>query len=460
MFNITILRSDHIRGLVIILFISIFILVPVVAESDFTLSPVKGQLSSPYEISNLTFCGESCNYAVGSPDGTEIALSCMEWKEPCSCSYSCLGCAEDDPHLFLMKSDGSGKHQISDLTVSGVPLWSPKGDAIAVKGFQKSGTPVGGFYPSNEGIWIIPVDADDGYLLVNSSDAWAAAWSPDGLFLAYILYNEENITVNIIAADKSSKSQIYTLPNSDGFEMYPNSICSIRKAGLEDTIRWSDDGESLFFISGEDLEGGLGQFLLVDVGIDGSVISRVPVNMSNSYRISEFAWKPSSDQFAYISNLTYFPTENHLLFVGSAGETEAPMYYSNYFSSYTYTSLQWSNAIDGFIFTDQGDIWKSDESGNELTRLTMNGSIRFITQLPGSEKIIYSESLNITDCTEPALGYEIVGWPNRRTYWRYWMTASRIGILDLGNMTGSPINTTLFENLPAILVAGACCDWA
>ncbi|ADN36689.1 hypothetical protein Mpet_1938 [Methanolacinia petrolearia DSM 11571] len=454
MFNIKILRNGHIRGLVAILFISIFILVPAVAESNFTLSPVQPQLSSPYEISNLTFCGESCNYAVGSPDGTEIALSCMEWKEPCSCSYSCLGCAEDDPHLFLMKSDGSGKHQISNLNIFGVPLWSPKGDAIAIKGLEKSGTPMDGFRYSNEGIWMVSVDTNDEYLLVNSSDAWAAAWSPDGRFLAYILYNEENITVNIISVDNSSSSQIYTLPNLNGFETYRNILCSIRKAGLEDTIRWSDDGESISFISGEDLEGGSGQFLLVDVGIDGSVISRIPVNISNSYRISEFAWKPSSNRFAYISNFTYHPYENHLLIIGPAGETEVPMYDYNYSSRYT--SLQWSDAVDGFIFTDQGDIWKADESGNELTRLTMNGSVRFVTQLPGSEKIIYSESLNITDCTEPALGYEIVGWPNHRTYWRYWMTASRIGILDLGNMTGSPINTTLFENLPAILVVGAC----
>ena len=94
--------------------------------------------------------------------------------------------------------------------------------------------------------------------------------------------------------------------------------------------------------------------------------------------------------------------------------------------------------VDHYIgtsrFRRQGDIWKADESGNELTRLTMNGSVIFVTQLPGSEKIIYSESLNITDCTEPALSYEIAEL-SYRTYWRYWMTASRIGILDLGNMT-------------------------
>lgn len=453
MFNIKGIRRSQIRRAVIILFISIYILVPVVAESNFTLSPVKGQLSSPYKISNLTFSGESCDYAAGSPDGTEIALSCMEWEEPCSCSCSCLGCAENNPHLFLMKSDGSGKHQISNLNVFGVPLWSPKGDAIAIKGIEKSGTPMDGFHYSNEGIWIISVDAKDEFLLVNNSDAWAAAWSPDGRFLAYVLYNEENITVNTISVENFSNSQIYILPDLDGFEIYRNILCIIRKAGLEDTIRWSDDSESLSFISGEDLEGGSGQFLLVNVGIDGSVISRIPVNMSNSYRISEFAWKPSSNLFAYISNFTYHPYENHLLIIGPAGETEVPMYDYNYSSRYT--SLQWSDAVDGFIFIDQGDIWKADEFGNELTRLTMNGSVRFVTQLPGSEKIIYSESLNITDCTEPALGYEIVEW-SYRTYWQYWTTASRIGILDLGNMTGSPINTTLFDNLPAILVAGAC----
>lgn len=434
----------RIRRVALILIFLIVPIVPAAAESDFILSQDQPPLSSPYEIANLTFAGESCNLAAGSPDGTEIALLCKEWKQPCNCTSTWMGCAKEDAQLYLMKNDGSDKHQISDLTVFGVPLWNPQGNAIAIKGLQSAGS--SGGHSSNKGIWIIEIDKSTEYLLINDSNAWGAAWSPDGRFLAYTIYNAENITVNIIAADNSSSRQLYSLPHLGGYDILSGSA-PYRKAGLEDTIRWSDDGKSLSFISGESWTLESGQLLIVKVDIDGSVISRTPMSTNSSYRISEFAWHQSSERFAFISNFSYQPFKNQLRIVDPADGTEVAL------SDGYYSSLQWSAAANGFIFTDHGDIWRVGKDGNGRTPLTMNGSVRFITLLPGSEKIIYSESLNITNC-EPRLGYFGIGWPQREMIWQNWTTASRIGVLDLDTPVRSSTSSPGFDILAVILAIG------
>ena len=84
----------------------------------------------------------------------------------------------------------------------------------------------------------------------------------------------------------------------------------------------------------------------------------------------------------------------------------------------------------------------------------MNGSVKFITLLPGSEKIIYSESLNITNC-EPQLGYFGIGWPQREMIWQNWTTASRIGVLDLNTPVRSSTSSLGFDVLIVICATGA-----
>ncbi|HEY0662772.1 MAG TPA: winged helix-turn-helix domain-containing protein [Lysobacter sp.] len=82
---------------------------------------------------------------------------------------------DGEARLHVMNADGSGLRTLApDLEVEGVPVWSPRGDAILVGAEQGHDTRL--FQVPLDGASIVPITAD------HSRDA---TWSPDGSYLVY-----------------------------------------------------------------------------------------------------------------------------------------------------------------------------------------------------------------------------------------------------------------------------------
>lgn len=439
------MNTFHLRGVGLTIIVIGFFVISVSAATDFTLSPDQPPISSLYNVSYLTKTGLSCDLAALSPDGTEIAIVCREWKQPCNCSYAWTGCAKTTGQLYRIWSDGSQQHKLSDINVYGVPQWNPKGDAIAISGSQDrddriNASPV-------RGIWIIRTDGSQEQLIVNDSKAKCISWSPDGRYLAFTSNNGSNTAVKIVDIYNYDMSELYQLPHSRGFDEFSvgGSFCYI---GFEGTIKWSNDGKYLIFLSGENWTRESAQYTKVQVNIDESRVEKTQIKTANNYMIAEMAWNPSFSQFAYITNLSYAKYKNGIRIVDLKNETDVPISTDG-----LYRSVEWNPDGKNVIFINYGDIWEASADGTDITQLTTNGSIRFLTEQSVDNKIIFSESVNITNC-EPQLGYFGIGWPQWQKTWQNWTTASRIGVLDLDTPVQSSTSSPGFDILTVVLAFG------
>ena len=440
------MNTFHLRGVGLTIIAIGLLVIPVSAAMDFTLSPDQPPISSSYNVTHLTQTGLSCDLAALSPDGTEIAMVCREWKQPYNCSSAWTGSAKTTGQLYLIRSDGSQQHKLSDINVYGVPQWNPKGDAIAISGSQDRDDQINASLVG--GIWIIRTDRSQEQWVVNDSKAKCISWNPDGRYLAFTSNDGSNTTVNIVDTYNYDVSELYQLPHSRGFDEFSVGG-SFYYIGFEETIKWSNDGKYLIFLSGENWKRESAQYTKVQVNIDGSKIEKTQIKTANDYMITEMAWNPSFSQFAYITNLSYAKYKNGIRIVDLKNETDVPISTDG-----LYRSVEWNSDGKNVIFINYGDIWEASVDGTDINQLTVNGSIRFLTGRSVDNKIIFSESVKITNC-EPQLGYFGIGWPQHQKTWQNWTTASRIGVLDLNTPVRSSTSSPGFDILTVMCATGA-----
>jgi len=126
--------------------------------------------------------------------------------------------AADSYGLYLIRPDGSAKHQILAGDAE-YPAWSPDGRRLA---FMSLGFPPGSSSADYE-IYVVDVDGGNLQRLTNviGEDGWPA-WSHDGTRIAYTrMPTEVESEIHVMAAD-GQYDHLITDPN-DGLEEYsPN----------------------------------------------------------------------------------------------------------------------------------------------------------------------------------------------------------------------------------------------
>jgi Tol biopolymer transport system component len=149
-----------------------------------------------------------------SPDGTGIAYRSER---------------DDDPEIWLMNPDGSGRHRLARGLA---PAWSPDGTKIA---FAAPGTilcpPGTGIRCS--GLAIMNADGSGRHRVPNTDGGEYPSWSPDGTRIAF----NSNI----------SGGHLMYVVDPDG-----SHLVDLSGVGEGWQVDWSPDGRSILFTSARD----------------------------------------------------------------------------------------------------------------------------------------------------------------------------------------------------------------
>ena len=132
-----------------------------------------------------------------SPDGARIAF--MEGVD--SVGWS----------IFVVNRDGSGQQRIT-YGIDYQPEWSPDGSRIAFTTYENSGL---------SQIDVVKPDGSDRHALTGSNNEFDAAWSPDGLQLAYDRPSADSLgagptEIYLVNANGSGARQITTFGSVAG----------------------------------------------------------------------------------------------------------------------------------------------------------------------------------------------------------------------------------------------------
>ena len=152
-----------------------------------------------------------------SPDGTAIAFS--------------GGTSDDTRGLYVMRSDGTEAHRISNVRRYAdtlAPVWSPDGHRLMFTGDSGIST-----------VWMIDADGSHEHLVDQDTYVGVPSWSPDGQWIAWLH-----------ASWDTSLQADYSITDSDGHRLtrYPHEGVHPGRAkydGQSPSLGWSADGKRL-----------------------------------------------------------------------------------------------------------------------------------------------------------------------------------------------------------------------
>jgi Tol biopolymer transport system component len=156
-----------------------------------------------------------------APDGCRIVFT--------------MSAGADLARLYTARLDGSDLRELVRSSEAGdwgiwEPAWSPDGKRIAFTWMRSGKTlPEGGRERSYRLAWVDAAGGEPNFY--TTGDAHEPQWSPDGRWLAYVVYNKQQSDIWIVSADGQTQ---YKLTNFPG--------------GNVRAPRWSSDSELLSFI--------------------------------------------------------------------------------------------------------------------------------------------------------------------------------------------------------------------
>jgi Tol biopolymer transport system component len=180
------------------------------------------------------------------------------------------------PQIYLMNSDGTSPHQITDMPEGACqPAWAPDGARLAFI------APCGGnqeIYPG-AGIFIINADGTDLFPLASIPGGdFDPAWSPDGMKIAFTSLRDFN------------RAQIYE------FNLEDNSTRSISENFVRDSQpAWSPDGSEIAFVTTR--RGPYQIWIMDQEGGDAFLLSR-----SGSLKDTHPEWSPDAQVIMFTQN--------------------------------------------------------------------------------------------------------------------------------------------------------------
>ena len=118
----------------------------------------------------LTDSVETCGYPSWSPDGTRIAY---QWERD----------------IWIMNSDGSNKHWITNFNDAGFPVWSPKGSSIFFCRFYGTSWADAHIYKMN-------ADGTNVVQLTNSTGEWWPSISTDEKWMTFTSGGEKGRNIH------------------------------------------------------------------------------------------------------------------------------------------------------------------------------------------------------------------------------------------------------------------------
>jgi TolB protein len=215
------------------------------------------------EIKQLTFGKEGSYDPVWSPTGEHIIFL----SERDNILSSKRGVPV--PEVYIMKSDGSEQKRLTDnqdMNESALS-WAPKGDIITASIGDPS------ISRHSREIYLLDLHGVIQKRLTESGNNYSPKWSPNGEFITYFSFNQNNCSgINIMRANGSDKKCLIIDKASPPIQNRDPS--------------WSPNGEYIIFSSNLD-----GDFNLYIVKADGSGLTRL-TNLPGDETSPGWAQKP------------------------------------------------------------------------------------------------------------------------------------------------------------------------
>jgi Tol biopolymer transport system component len=223
-----------------------------------------------------------------SPDGKRLLIGAFE--PPLAPTY------------YIANVDGSGETQLTDRQAQHMPVWSPDGARLAFSAsIEGTAAPqIQVFVVNADGSGEVQVTGDTTYLHTDPT------WSPDGKRLAYILRETAE-------PGQPNHGVGFGVVNSDGAGETIVAGGSATPITIDDSLKWSPDGERLAFQRGvfsfdrAPLSGDEGIYV---INVDGTGLTQLaslqnpPPHYAQS--LDNLAWSPDGAHIAYKDGSTLY----------------------------------------------------------------------------------------------------------------------------------------------------------
>ena len=266
-----------------------------------------------------------------SPDGSRLAVAATVTRGVNTDGYDIL----DTIGIYIVEME-TGRQM---LLQPPVPLdgltdqlsWSPNGRQLA--------------YTSEGRLWVVNVDGSDPYELTDTFVRGGAAWSPDGISIAYIRESLQSYTRHLYIAQ------------ADGAQ---NRMLS---GDLEDASFsvWSPDGSQLAFVAGDVLDPNL---YVVDPSNGSPYL--VTENIYSATGSSP-AWSPDGQQIVYESS--QYPNDLYIVNADGTGERRLTDNEAN--EMYGFRKPIWTPDGQQIVFIRDG-VFLINIDGSNFRQVTQN----------------------------------------------------------------------------------------